>query len=589
MARRDAVSAAVLIGAVVAAALGADAPTRVRDLHSDTWVATDALSRRLPGRDVCGPPKSGKAVGIFYFLWMQRRARQKVYDISRLLAARGAAPAYGPKHAFHWWGRPHLGYYVCDDEFVLRTHARMLHNAGVDVVVFDVTNALTYDHNLRTLCEVYRRMRLAGQGTPRIAFLANSRSDRVVRHLYETIYKKGLYRELWFRWKGRPLMLAPGRGLTDEHKRFFTLRQSWAWTQPKGWFGDGRDKWSWLDHHPQRPGWHSRPDEPEQISVCTAQHATSNIGRSFHAGRQPSPDDCDSARGLCFAEQWKRALAVDPEFIFITGWNEWIAQRFLRLPGRAPGGFLGKPLKPGETFFVDQYNQEFSRDIEPMHGGHGDNYYYQMVAGIRRFKGVRRRPRASAPTTVRIGGGFSAWRDVGPEFLDGIGDPARRDHGGFEAGTRYVNRSGRNDLVAAKVARDATNLFFHVRTAGAIRDPNGEDWMLLLLDTDAQTRTGWEGYDVLINRTRARPGTCSVERCAGGWSWKPIGTARIAYKADELHLAVSRKLLGLGGDGQPPRIDFKWADGTGNTGSILDFIDRGDVAPDGRFNYRYGP
>ena len=29
--------------------------------------------------------------------------------------------------------------------------------------------------------------------------------------------------------------------------------------------------------------------------------------------------------------------------------------------------------------FVDQFDQEHSRDIEPMKGGHGDNYYYQMV------------------------------------------------------------------------------------------------------------------------------------------------------------------------------------------------------------------
>lgn len=31
------------------------------------------------------------------------------------------------------------------------------------------------------------------------------------------------------------------------------------------------------------------------------------------------------------------------------------------------------------VMFVDQFNQENSRDVEPMRGGHWDTYYYQMV------------------------------------------------------------------------------------------------------------------------------------------------------------------------------------------------------------------
>jgi hypothetical protein len=68
------------------------------------------------------------------------------------------------------------------------------------------------------------------------------------------------------------------------------------------------------------------PDKPEQICVAVAEHPIANIGRSFHGGRQPAPGQERTAEGLHFAEQWTRALAVDPEFIFVTGWNEWIAQ-----------------------------------------------------------------------------------------------------------------------------------------------------------------------------------------------------------------------------------------------------------------------
>jgi len=108
-------------------------------------------------------------------------------------------------------------------------------------------------------------------------------------------------------------------------------------------------------------------EKPEEVSVSTAQHPVSNIGRSFHAGKQPPPDQTAPELGLCFAEQWKRALEVDPQFVFITGWNEWIAQRFISKEGGQT--FLGQKVGKGGTFFVDQYSQEFSRDIEPMQAG----------------------------------------------------------------------------------------------------------------------------------------------------------------------------------------------------------------------------
>ena len=41
----------------------------VWDTYSDTWVATDALGRRLPTYAEVGPPRKNRTVGLFYFLW----------------------------------------------------------------------------------------------------------------------------------------------------------------------------------------------------------------------------------------------------------------------------------------------------------------------------------------------------------------------------------------------------------------------------------------------------------------------------------------------------------------------------------------
>src|SRR5271166_2777688 len=70
--------------------------------------------------------------------------------------------------------------------------------------------------------------------------------------------------------------------------------------------------------------------------------------------------------------------------------------RLLSSSPTGTSGFAGRfspanmPLHgTGPVTFVDEFDAEFSRDIEPMKGAHGDNYYYQLVANIRRFKGAR--------------------------------------------------------------------------------------------------------------------------------------------------------------------------------------------------------
>lgn len=572
-----------LAASIVAAATGR--ARTVRDTYHDTWVATDALGRELPGHAECGSPRDDKTVGIFYFLWME--GGKQVYDISKLLKASPANPAYGPKHAFHWWGEPHLGYYRSDDPFVIRRHAQMLADAGVDVIVFDVTNAFTYDKTFLAICRVFEDMRRAGHATPRIAFLTHTKSEVVVKRLYDQFYSTYRHANLWFEWDLKPLIMSSSMGLDAKTKSFFTFRESWAWTRGNGWFGDGKDKWPWLDHHPQKPGWHDAPNQPEQIPVCVAQHPTSNIGRSFHDGKQPPKSAWQTGAGPCFEEQWKRALAVDPEFVFVTGWNEWIAQRFIRPDKGGPGRYLGRPLKPGETYFVDAYSQEYSRDIEPMRGGHGDNYYYQLAANIRRFKGVRPLPRPSMPKTVAMNGGFDQWEPVGPEFRDDAGDTAHRAHSGYAAKTTLRNTSGRNDFELAKVARDDAHLYFYVRTGKPIAPRQGKQWMLLLLNVDGKARGGWQGYEFLVNRTAVDDRTVTVERCTGGWRWEQVASAPMRYKGNELQLAIPRKVLGLPKSDGRLTVDFKWADNIPAEPAPVDFIDQGDVAPNGRFNYRY--
>ena len=552
------------------------APTR--DLKPDTWVATDGLGRQVwAGTKL----RENRTVGMFYFL-TNRAPNAPIYDITKLLAADPKNPKYGPYGSSHWWGEPWLGYYQSDDPAVIRKHMAMLSNAGVDVLVFDNTNGPTYPDVYIPLCKVLEEMKAQGLKAPQIAFFTGHGAWNT---LEQDFYSKGIYRDLWFQWKGKPLMmvhLESNDVLPAAIKDRFSVRESWAWT-PSAWFGDGHDKWPWLDNYPQNFGWHEDPKRPEEVSVTVGQHATSSIGRSSSAQHEPPVDDQKltprTAEGVCFAQQFERALQIDPEFVFVTGWNEWTATRFRQ---ERDGIMAGRPEPAAGTFFVDEYNAEFSRDIEPAKGLLQDDYYYQLVSFVRRYKGSRE-VGAITQRDIQLNSGFGQWNAVEPTYLDAVGDPVRRDHAGW--GTEhYVNQTGRNDIVAAKVAYDSKNVSFYVRTKDPISPHTDPSWMLLFINIGGTYTKGWLGYDFVVDRHPAAGGTSLEGNAAGGYAWRQAQTVGYRVKGNELMIVIPRKLLGLAKGKHV--IDFKWADNIAQSGDPSDFTLNGDSAPDDRFNYR---
>ena len=380
-------------------------------------------SARFQRYEECGPVKKDRYVGMFYFITHNNPDGSGPFDVSKIKAANPENPQWG--RGSHYWGEPEIGYYLNYEKWAIRRHAMQLADAGIDVIIFDVTNNNTLSVAYLPVCEVFRQMRDEGERTPDIAFFG---SEISVNKLWDEFYSKGLYSDLWFYWKGKPLLMygqheMPGRNkvndikFSDEILNFFCLRQSWAWTSLP-WYDNGHDEWPWVDHYPQAIGWHEDPKIAENVPVAVAQHPLSNIGRSFHAFHQPETDKYDltpyTDQGLFFQEQWSRALEVDPEFVFVTGWNEWSAGivemkepiipnllQWCFYPG-AQLGRAGKELKVGDKYFIDQYNREYSRDIEPMKDGYTDNYYYQLIANVRKYKGSQKGPEAGPEKSINI-------------------------------------------------------------------------------------------------------------------------------------------------------------------------------------------
>jgi hypothetical protein len=430
-----------------------------------------------------------------------------------------------------------------------------------------------------TICETFQKIRQSGGRTPQLAFMLNTAPGTTAQKLYVDFYKPNLYPQLWFRWEGKPLILCDPETVSPELKGFFTFRAAhWPFTLINTPYA-----WHWEATYPQPYGYTDDSNRPEQVVVSVAQNLRAKDGkvtnmssgeargRSFHDGQQDTNAGAVNY-GHNVQEQWKRVFELHPPFVLVTGWNEWIAGRW------------GDPKGP--LVFVDQFDQEFSRDIEPMKGGHGDNYYYQMVANIRRYKGAPALPGASAPKRIRVRVGFEQWREVLPEFQDHVGDTEPRDFAGM-AGLQYTNRSGRNDIVTSKVARDAKSLYFYVRTREPLTFSNGTNGMWLLIDADQNTATGWEGYDFIVGRTMNSMNEAWLEKNTGKWTWEKISRVSLDVVGNEMQFVIPRGKLGLGTRNTKVAIDFKWADNLQNPGDIMDFYVSGDVAPEGRFNYRY--
>jgi len=198
-----------------------------RDLYSDTWVATDALGRTMPTFETVGPPKKDqrRVVGIFYITWHSDSlhngfSRPFSADVSRILAKDPTARLDGNhplwKDPSYHWGEPEFGYFLSKDEWVIRRDMSMLSDAGVDVLVMDVTNAVCYWDEWDTIFKVMQKMKAEGNKVPQFCFWAfNGPVITVVQDLYDRIYKPGKYRDLWFYWDGKPLLLYNGTPFAD--------------------------------------------------------------------------------------------------------------------------------------------------------------------------------------------------------------------------------------------------------------------------------------------------------------------------------------------------------------------------------------
>lgn len=632
-----------------------------RDIYADTWVASDALGRTMPDITAAGAVKTDqqRVVAMFYITWhSDNNANGKspyLGDVSQVLSkdpearldAKHPAWTVGSYH----WGEPEMGYFLSKDEYVIRKDMSMLADAGVDVLVMDVTNAVRYWDEWEVLFSTMQKMKAEGNKVPKFCFWAfNGPVITVVQDLYERIYQQHRFSDLWFYWNGKPLLLYNGnpkfdangqdtkqpnphydtaaktdvnhphygdpdyteasyKDYTSAVKNFFTLRTMW-WGYYK-WAGKRfvgtEDNWSFgydmsndkVKNMPPDSLISTHNGQREEAAVTPGQHPSSLVGKSWTREKgEPTLNAHDlptsayvpwlqktvtnpEGYGIYFQDRWEEALKANPQFLYINDWNEWTAGKY-----QPEGGTTDFMRRKSPYFFVDQYNAEFNRSIQPMKGGYTDNYYMQMAQNIRRYKGVRPIPRLKGLSAVSIDGNFDDWKAMQVEYRDTKGDVFHRDYKGY-GGLHYQNNSGRNDIVTSKVIVDKQHINFYVATADALTSHTDRNWMLLLIDADNNPATGWYGYDFMINQQIKNGQTTTVMRYDSTRKenhWVKTAEIKFRYAGNQLEVAVPRKLLGL--NRTSFTFDFKWSDNAADLKDPISLCVDGDAAPNRRFNYR---
>ena len=319
-------------------------------------------------------------VSICYSVWFDYILRKSdtgvdsYHDISKILAGE---QEWGGSPSFHYWSKPALGYYCSSNREVIRTHMTQLYTAGVDFIILDHTNlgygtienpvdrVLMVDAPMTAIFETIMEMRAEGLGTPYVVvWVGGGGDERLYNYLYDNFYGQEKWADCFVYWDGKPFLLTTTlHDETNPAPAQFTTRCMGGLL---GLQAARNGQWNFLALNNAKFCTENAEGEAEQIPVCVAAQETYMSADTAH-GR---------IGGLFWYAQWQSAFQFRPKFVTLTWWNEWTAQR-LYIQGGA---------YDGQYHFTDAYSPEYSRDIEPMEGGHGDQYYRWMIEYIAAYK-----------------------------------------------------------------------------------------------------------------------------------------------------------------------------------------------------------
>ncbi|MHB8854388.1 MAG: T9SS type A sorting domain-containing protein [Ignavibacteriaceae bacterium] len=327
-------------------------------------------------------------VTVFYSVWANLAMPSSLYgsDVYNM-----SSTIYSPYPAFNWWGKPaycathgdttiknnYLMYFNNDstqaNDSLIDYHADLLTSAGVDFITLDLTNGSqqTIVNGAIALCTRYQWRLANGLSIPQIAFWVKDEATlKVIETQIFNVFNSGIF----FNYLGKKLLLVAqpdstlGAGDSNQPAvptsgdfANYTARHCWGLSGVNGQY------WCFKTNQSTPPPafyYNGQPEEMCAPVACQASYMTTD-------GVNPTAGAVGRQNGAFFTTYVEAAKTVQPTFLFIHSWNEWTAQNF---------GTQATPT------FVDMWREEYSADIEPMEGGHTDQYYQLMKTKIGEFK-----------------------------------------------------------------------------------------------------------------------------------------------------------------------------------------------------------
>lgn len=570
---------------------------------------TDDFGRVI--NPVDGKVNDDRYVGMFFFLTLGQHANHTgIYDINKITFDSTYHKAFTafdtfitPVGSAHFWGEPVWGYYHSCDPWVMRKQIEMLTMAGVDFLVLDTSNNVLYENVTKILFSLLLEYQNQGWDVPKVVYYLGKHDlnadINVFKQVYSIFYSKEEYKSLWFTPNSpeKPMIVAPdnviaafNRSSNKQEKMFadfFDFRVT-QWPTENVLHENGAP---WIDFvYPQRSqdGW---------INLSTAQHVTVNMTdirgsrgrgwsptRELHDGTWNGRNDHDNWRmDLNFQAQWNTVLNMTPEqratdarFVFLTGWNEWVAEK----------------LRAGDKnyFTCDTYCPEYSRDIEPSRSnGMKDYCYFMTIMNIHNDNfapAVHYEYPVATPDITKDD--TNLWSTSKAVYRDFTGECADRNYKAMGGDTVYKDTTGRNDIDTVTVLRDSEYLYFRITCVDAItaHEAGDKGWMNLWLKTADAEGDLMGGYEFVVNY-EVSGNKSQILRCKSAEDMQSVGEADVNVYGKAMIIRIPLKALGLSEHSY--QVEFKVTDNVQNMiGDPLNLYSTGDAAPIGSLNFSFG-
>ncbi len=545
-------------------------------------------------------------VGMFYFVNLGLcEGIDGIHNVTELIKEYGeeifdSDNPLSPNNKCHYWGQPVWGYYHSQDTWVMRKQVEMFTMSGIDFLVFDCSNAITYDKVTSLLLPILLEYQSQGWRVPKVAWHLyggnNTAFDESnLRQVYENFYvAHPEWDSLWFKPEGKPLVIT----MRETHERlkksgsesdrkladYFHYRYGW-WPTNETHYNMEKDElgWPWMDYsYPQKV-------YTDQMSVSVAQHypavrfsdANGSRGRGWNYLSNKNEKE-SFPLNLNFENQWKAVAENDDKlkYVFVTGWNEWGAVKLYHPELTSThNGYM----------MCDTYNDEFSRDIEPTYEESlKDNNYIQLIRKVREYYGEDAKHYKYPAKNIDISDAKNdeQWENSAT-FKDFTGECVRRYWLGFDSVSFYEDDSNRNDIDTINVAKDDEYLYFRISALNDITTYESGDtsWMNVWISTGNSSAKNYMGYDYVVNRNGHKNGKTDIMKF-NGLNFEKCAEADIVVDGKFMILKIAMKDLNLGGNNY--EINFKVTDNVQNDLDVLSFYNSGDSAPIGKLNYKFG-